>query len=100
MIDLVRIFEICGALDFEIASKRNLALFNFRYRPMSLDNESEIDALNETLLNAINDDGRLYLTQNRVNGRYVIRFCVGQTNTTRDHVLGAWDVIQEIARGL
>ncbi|MBT5811306.1 MAG: aspartate aminotransferase family protein [Rhodospirillaceae bacterium] len=89
-----------AAPDFEIASKRNLALFNFRYRPMSLDNESEIDALNETLLNAINDDGRLYLTQNRVNGRYVIRFCVGQTNTTRDHVLGAWDVIQEIARGL
>ena len=89
-----------AAPDFEIAANRNLALFNFRYRPMSLDNESEIDALNETLLNAINDDGRLYLTQNRVNDHYVIRFCVGQTNTTRGHVLGAWDVIQEIARGL
>lgn len=91
---------VAAAPDFEIAAARNLALFNFRYRPASLDNAAEIDALNENLLNAINDDGRIYLTQNRVNNRYVIRFCVGQTNTTRDHVLGAWDVIQDIARSL
>jgi aromatic-L-amino-acid/L-tryptophan decarboxylase len=93
--------QLVGAApDFEIAAARNLALFNFRYRPSGLTDDAAIDALNETLLNAINDDGRIYLTQNRVNGRYVIRFCVGQTTTTRAHVMGAWDVIQEIARSL
>jgi aromatic-L-amino-acid/L-tryptophan decarboxylase len=89
-----------AAPDFEISAPRNLALFNFRYRPKSVESEAALDTLNENLLNAINDDGRIYLTQNRVDGRYVIRFCIGQTNTTRDHVLDAWGVIQDIARAL
>ena len=65
-----------------------------------MDDDAKLDALNERLLNAINDDGRIYLTQNLVKDRYVIRFCIGQSNTTRDHVLRAWDTIQEIARNL
>lgn len=89
-----------SAPDFEIVAARNLALFNFRYQPSDMTDEAAVDALNEILLHAINDDGRIYLTQNRVRGRYVIRFCVGQTTTTRSHVLGAWDVIQEIAYNL
>ena len=89
-----------SAPDFEIAAARNLALFNSRYQPSDMTDEAAVDALNETLLNAINDDGRIYLTQNQVRGRYVIRFCVGQTTTTRSHILGAWDVIQESAHNL
>jgi aromatic-L-amino-acid decarboxylase len=89
-----------AAPNFDITAERSLALFNFRYHPQGMDDDAKLDALNERLLNAINDDGRIYLTQNLVNGRYVIRFCVGQSNTTRDHVLRAWDTIQEIAGGL
>ena len=89
-----------SAPDFEIAAARNIALFNFRYQPSDMTDEAAVDALNETLLNAINDNGRIYLTLNRVRGRCVIRFCAGQTTTTRSHVLSAWDVIQKIAHSL
>ena len=58
----------------------------------------ELDRLNERLLHALNDDGRLYLTQTRVHGRYVIRFTIGQRTTTREHVARAWQVISETAR--
>ena len=54
----------------------------------------------ERLLHALNDSGRLYLTQTRVCGRYVIRFAIGQRTTTREHVQRAWHAIQETARSL
>jgi aromatic-L-amino-acid decarboxylase len=85
---------------FDLVSPASLALFNFRHHPPGLDDEAELDRLNERLLEALNDSGRLYLTQNRVKGRYAIRFSVGQTNTTRDHVRRAWEKIKETAAGL
>jgi hypothetical protein len=47
----------------------------------------------------LNDGGRVYLTQNRLRGRYVIHFAIGQIYTTREHVLRAFEVIKATARG-
>ena len=84
---------------FELTTPANLALLTFRYRPPRLD-EAALDALNERLLHALNDSGRLYLTQTRVRGRYAIRFAIGQRTTTRQHVEAAWQLIQQTARRL
>jgi aromatic-L-amino-acid decarboxylase len=91
---------IAAAPDFELITPPRLALLTFRHRPRGLDDEAELDRLNERLLHALNDDGRLYLTQTRVQGRYVIRFAVGQRSTTREHVARAWQVITATAREL
>ncbi|HEU4826453.1 MAG TPA: hypothetical protein VFS85_08245 [Dongiaceae bacterium] len=72
-----------------------LSLLSFRYRPKGA---AGLDALNARLIQAINDDGRIYLTQTRFRDQFVIRFVVGQTYTTEADVDFAWDVIQEIAR--
>ena len=45
------------------------------------------DAATEALLTAINDEGRVYLTQTRHEGRYVIRVAVGQFDCTREDVM-------------
>jgi aromatic-L-amino-acid decarboxylase len=86
--------------DFELTSPPNLALLSFRYRRAGIDDDEILDTLNERLLNALNDDGQLYLTQNRLRSRYVIRFAIGQLYTTREHVLRAFEVIKATARGL
>jgi aromatic-L-amino-acid decarboxylase len=91
--------QIAAEPDFELTSPPNLALLTFRYRPGGED-DATLDRLNERLLNALNDEGRLYLTQTRVRGRYVIRFAIGQTYTERHHVRQAWSAISETARGL
>lgn len=83
--------------DFELMAPRQLSLLNFRYAPAGTD---DLDALNERLLEAVNDDGFTYLTQNRVAGRYAIRFQIGQTRTTEGDVQAAWARVEEIARGL
>jgi aromatic-L-amino-acid decarboxylase len=101
-IDLARelFAQVGDAPDFEILSPLRLSLFSFRYRPDGEDDEKTLEQLNQRLLVALNDSGRIYVTQNRVRGRYAIRFVVGQTSTKRRHVQAAWRLIQETARGL
>jgi len=82
---------------FELTSPPRLALLVFRWRPEDVDDEAELDRLNERLINAINDDGRIYLTQTRHRGRFTLRFAIGQTWTERRHVEEGWQVIRELA---
>ncbi len=83
--------------DFEIVTQPMWSLWTFRYAP---DARADLDELNLRLVNAINDDGRIYLTQTRVDGTLAIRFQAGQFETTEDDVRMAFDVITEIARSL
>jgi aromatic-L-amino-acid decarboxylase len=82
---------------FEIVTAPIFSLFTFRYAPQWAEDR---DALNLRLVNAINDDGRIYLTQTRVDGKLVIRFQAGQFETTEEDVRMAYDVITEIAATL
>lgn len=81
--------------DFELVSEPILSLFSFRHK-----GGEDADAHNIALVNAINADGRIYLTQTRVEGRIAIRFQAGSFETTEADVDIAFDVITEIARRL
>lgn len=83
--------------DFEIITDPVLSLFTFRYAPKST---TDLDALNQRLVDRVNDDGRIYITQTRTKGALVIRFQAGQFDATRDDVMMAYDVITEIAATL
>lgn len=89
--------RIAAEPDFEIVTEPILSLFSFRHVPESA---SDLDAHNQALVNAINDDGRTYLTQTRVNGKLAIRFQAGSFNSRQEDVDTAFDVITKIARGL
>ena len=83
--------------EVELLVPRSLTLLTFRWRPAGISDETALDAFNEKLVHAVNDDGRLYLTQTQAKGHYAIRFVIGQTNTTREDVLAAWKDLKEIA---
>ena len=84
--------EVCAEIrkldGFEIVTDPILSLFSFRCPGNDTDQQRLVDALN--------DDGRIYLTQGSFGGQKIIRFQVGQFDTTRDDVMMARDVIQEI----
>jgi len=86
--------KLAATPGFESVTKPMWSLFTFRYAPAGA---TDPDALNQRLLDAINDDGRIYLTQTRVDGDLVIRFQAGQFETTKEDVMMAYDVITEIA---
>jgi aromatic-L-amino-acid decarboxylase len=81
--------EIARLPGFEIVTQPMLSLFSFRYRD---------DAATEALLTEINDDGRIYLTQTRHEGRFVIRVQVGQFDCTRSDVMTVRDVLRDLTR--
>ena len=81
--------------DFTLTTKRNLSLFTFQHTPPGADPNKASAAL----LQKINDDGRIYLTQTLHDGAYVIRFVAGQFDCTRKDVMMAYDVITELAQG-
>jgi aromatic-L-amino-acid decarboxylase len=58
------------------------------------------DDFNKKLLETINNQGKMYFTHTVINGRYVLRMCIGQTHTETNHVLQAWNIIQETAKEL
>jgi aromatic-L-amino-acid decarboxylase len=86
-----------GEPDFEIVTEPMLSLFSFRHTPKGA---GDLDEHNLRLVSTINDDGRIYLTQTRVDGKIAIRFQVGQFETTEADVEMAGDVIVECARAL
>lgn len=71
---------------FEIVTEPVLSLFSFRQTGAS-------DEETIALVNAINDDGRIYLTQTRVAGRMAIRFQAGSHAMTEADVAIAYDAI-------
>jgi aromatic-L-amino-acid decarboxylase len=89
--------KLRAAPGFEIVTAPMYSLFTFRFAPKG---GADLDALNLALVEAINADGRIYLTQTRIDGAVAIRFQVGQFEGTQADVMSAYDVITEIAAQL
>jgi aromatic-L-amino-acid decarboxylase len=87
--------RIAAEPGFSLVTEPLLSLFSFRHDP---GDGRDLDGHNLSLLAAINDDGRAYLTQTRIDGRIAIRFQVGSMETTEEDVDVAFQVIRSIAR--
>jgi aromatic-L-amino-acid decarboxylase len=70
---------------FELMAPTVLNLVCFRYKGS--------DDFNETLVQRLNDSGKLYLIHTKLNNKYTLRFSIGQTKTTWDHIIKAWELI-------
>ena len=79
--------------EFEIVTEPVLSLFTFVWRPEGQDSEEATLAL----INRINDEGKIYLTQTRTKGKLVIRFQAGQWDCTEEDIEMAYQTIVETA---
>ncbi len=75
--------------DFELAVPAPLNLVCFRH--------TGGDAINEAIMQRLNDSGALYLTHTRIGDRFTLRLCVGGTHTEARHVEDAWRRIRAAA---
>jgi aromatic-L-amino-acid decarboxylase len=71
----------------EIVTEPRLSLFSFALGD---------DAATEALLSRINDDGRIYLTQTRVDGRLAIRVTVGTFDCRHEDVMVIAPTVKEL----
>jgi aromatic-L-amino-acid decarboxylase len=74
---------------FELASPAPLNLVCFRHLAG--------DEANQQIMEQINQDGEAYLTQTKLDDRFTLRLCIGQTNTEAEHVSKVWNLIMDQA---
>lgn len=77
---------------FELAIPPPLNLVCFRHKGG--------DAINERILDQLNKSGDLFLTHTKLNGKFTLRLCVGQTYTEARHVRAAWEKISQVAQNI
>jgi aromatic-L-amino-acid decarboxylase len=79
--------QLAAVPGVEIVTEPRLSLFTFALAD---------DAATEALLGRINDDGRIYLTQTRVDGRFAIRVQVGSFDCREEDVMLIAKTVQEM----
>lgn len=79
--------ELAALPGIQIVTEPRLSLFTFAL---------ETDEATERLLQRINDDGRIYLTQTRVDGRFAIRVQVGSFDCAEEDVMFIAKTVQEM----
>jgi aromatic-L-amino-acid/L-tryptophan decarboxylase len=72
---------------FELMAPVKLNLVCFRLRSG--------DRSNQVLMERLNSSGDLFLTHTKLEGKFTLRLCIGQTNTQARHVERAWQRILE-----
>jgi aromatic-L-amino-acid decarboxylase len=75
--------------DFELVVPAPLNVVCFRHRAG--------DGVSEAIMNAVNASGEMFLTHTKLDGQFVLRMSIAQTNTQRRHVEHAWKLLREAA---
>jgi glutamate/tyrosine decarboxylase-like PLP-dependent enzyme len=87
---------VAAAEDFELLAVPGLSVCCFRHAPASLDDRA-LDAHNERILQALQRDGRVYLSNATIDGRFALRACITNFRTTRADVERVLTVVRELA---
>lgn len=79
--------------DVEILAPVLFSVVVFRFAPAGL-SEPERDALNQRVLEAVNRDGRSFLSHGVVKGRYALRAALGSLRTEERHLDALLDALR------
>jgi aromatic-L-amino-acid/L-tryptophan decarboxylase len=85
---------IDAAPNFERLAPTPFSLICFRAHPQGMNDEAQLEALNERLLNRINATGHFFLSHTKLHGKFTIRIAIGNLHTTDQDVRNLWDEIQ------
>jgi aromatic-L-amino-acid decarboxylase len=86
------LYELCDAQPELEARTCSLSITTFRYRPEGLD-ESELDRLNEELLDRLQRDGEVFVSHAVIDGSYFLRACIVNFRTTEADIEALTEVV-------
>ena len=81
--------------DFEIMAPTPFSVVCFRAHPKNINDVDELNALNEKLLDEINKTGKLFLSNTKLNGKFVIRIAISSIRTMEKNVKDAQHLIEQ-----
>jgi glutamate/tyrosine decarboxylase-like PLP-dependent enzyme len=97
-IHLARYFyeQIQGIDGFQVGPYPDLSVVTYRYLPK----RGDPDAFNQRLMEAVQDEGRIFVSSTRVDKAYVLRAAIVSFRTHLDDVDEALDVLSRTAKQL
>ena len=94
---LARLVE--ASEDLELLAGPGLSICCFRHVPPGVP-ENGLDRHNERVLDAVQRDGRVYLSNASLDGTFALRACITNFRTTRSDVERMLAVVRELGAGL
>ena len=80
--------------DFERLAPAPFSTVCFRAHPQNINDEAQLDALNERIMDRINAAGRFFLSHTKLHGQFTIRIAIGNLRTTEQDVQDVWSELQ------
>lgn len=78
----------------EILAPVNFNTICFRYHEKGLSIE-KLNGFNEKWMTAVNATGKAFFSHTKLDGKYVIRWVIGQTDVEEKHISAAWVLLKE-----
>jgi glutamate/tyrosine decarboxylase-like PLP-dependent enzyme len=89
---------VSNADDFELLAPVELSICCFRY--LSRESKTDLDKLNERIMERVQKGGRAYLSNATVNGHFALRACITNFRTTKNDIDETVAAIREAAEDL
>jgi aromatic-L-amino-acid/L-tryptophan decarboxylase len=90
-----------AAVDWELLAPVPLSLVCFRFHPKERAmSGAQLNALNESIMNNLNQTGRVYLSHTKLNDALALRLSVGNIRTTEKQIRQVWAMLNEQAEGM
>lgn len=83
--------------DFELLAPVPLSIVCFRYLGNNSYSEKELDEINTRLLNAIEEDGRIFFAGTKINGKVSLRISLTNHRRTEKDINYLFEVMREMA---
>lgn len=83
--------------DFELAAPVETSTVAFRYVPAARLSPEQIDRANEDMLDRLNREPGLFLSRNRLRGRFTLRACITGLRTTEEDLRRLWSACRRAA---
>jgi len=80
--------------ELEILAPVNFNTICFRFYGQNLGMELQ-NHMNEYWMNSVNETGQAFFSHTKLDGKYVIRWVIGQTDVTEKHIQNAWSLLLE-----
>jgi aromatic-L-amino-acid/L-tryptophan decarboxylase len=81
---------------WEVLAPHPLSVVCFRYAPSGFE-EAALEALNASIMHAVNATGEVFISHTKIDGRYAIRLAIGNLRTQRTDVEQAWSILKREA---
>ena len=88
---------IDASSDFERTAPVHFSLVCFRASPKGY-SESELNALNQGLTDALNRSGEVFLYHTKLNGKIILRLAIGHLHTEQRHIERVQELLMDALR--